>query len=245
MVAVLPTLGTGILVNSGQALEVGCPFSLLTSYWFIFASISCIGLAVAEIAERMPVNGGMIVNHSYLRRYSLTMLVSFEATNSIISLGLFAPHPQLISAICGLGMLPEEMFKKLQALCILLIMTVGLLVLSVFLSVRQASGMATIFISSVTVGMPVLFLFSRSLCTQSGWDNAPTVFRGHKSGVLSTVNELAASSFQRVPEDLMILVYTGMVSLSLLYFGHWQNSRLHGASSLGSRLGPGQTRVDD
>lgn len=163
--AILPTLGTGILVNSGQALEAGCPFSLLMAYWFIFALIPGVGMAVAESADRMPVNGGTIVNRSYLRRYSLTMLVPFETTNSIASPGLFAPHPQLISAIFGLGMLPEEMFKKLQALCILLITTVSLLVLSVFLSVRQASGTATVFIRSVTVGIPVLFLFSRSLCT--------------------------------------------------------------------------------
>lgn len=184
VVAVLPTPGTGILVNSGQTLEVGCPFSLLMPYWFIFALISYVGMAVAEIAERMPVNGGTIVNHSYLRRYSLTMLVWSKTTNIIVSPGLFA----------------RDCWDS----------------------------------SSVSV----------LVRAQSGCVHAPTVFRRHKSGVLSIVNGLAASSFQQVPEDLVILVYTGMVSLSLLYFGHWQNSRLHGASSLGSRLGPGQTRVD-
>lgn len=239
-----PLPGPAYLLIPVRPWKLVVRFSLLMSYWFIFALISYVGVAVAEITERMPVNGGTIVNHSYLRRYSLTMLVWSETTNIIVSPGLFAPHPQLISTICGFGMLPGEMFKKLQASCILLITTVGLLVLSVFLSVRQASDTATIFISSVTVGIPVLFLFSRALCAQSGCDHAPTVFRRHKSGVLSIVNRLAASSLQQVPEDLVILVYTGMISLSLLYFGHWQNSRLHGASSLGSFLGPGQTRVD-
>lgn len=243
MMPVLPTLGTGILINSGQALAVGGLFSLLVSYGFILALAYCMGTAVAEVAEHMPVNGGTVVNHSYLRWYSLAMLVPFETTNSIANLGLLVPHPQLairvslmLYAIVGLDMLPERMLK-LQALWTILnlVTTVGLLGVSVFLGVHQAPGTAAIFIFSVTSGLSILFLSSCMLCN---WDRAPTVFRRRsRSGVPSIVNGLTVGSFPLALGDLMILGFAGMVSFSLLCIGHWLNPRLHGPSSPGS--GPG------
>ena len=90
--AFLPTLGTGLFIGSGQALAAGGPLSLLLSYGFISVLVYCMGTAVAEVAAHMPMSGGTMVNHnyryssshlafsmSYLRWYSLAMLVPFES----------------------------------------------------------------------------------------------------------------------------------------------------------------------
>ena len=160
--AFLPTLGTGLFIGSGQALAAGGPLSLLLSYGFISVLVYCMGTAVAEVAAHMPMSGGTMVNHnyryssshlafsmSYLRWYSLAMLVPFEITNGIVNLGLFVPGSEvavrvslMAAVIVGFNMLPEKPFKRSESLFtfLKLLATTGLLILTIVLGIRGVPG---------------------------------------------------------------------------------------------------------
>lgn len=158
MMAVFPTLGTGLFVGSGQALAAGGPLSLLLSYGFISVLVYCFGTALAEVAAHVPISGGTMVNHnyryssshlafsiSYLRWYSLAILVPFEITNAIVNLGLFVPESRVamrvsimaVVIVC-FNLLPEKPFKGTETMFALvkLATTIGLMGLTIFLGVR-------------------------------------------------------------------------------------------------------------
>ncbi|EAW13987.1 putative proline permease [Aspergillus clavatus NRRL 1] len=155
--AVGPTLGTGLFIGAGQALAVGGPASLLVSYLFLSALVYCLATAVAEIAAHMPLRDGTMLTHgyryasthlgfsmSYLRWYSLSMLIPFEITNAIVSLGLVKPSPAVVlrvsipaAIIFGFNMLPERMFQRSQAAFthLKLITSSGLVLLSIVFAI--------------------------------------------------------------------------------------------------------------
>lgn len=158
IMAVSPTLGTGLFIGSGQALAVGGPASLLFAYVFISLLVYCLTTAAAEIAAHMPVRDGTMLTHTYrygsahlgfalgyLRWYSLALLVPFEVTNAMVNLALWEPGTQvtirigIITTIVFIfNMLPEKMFKRSEAFFtgVKLATTMGLILLSIFLAAR-------------------------------------------------------------------------------------------------------------
>ncbi|KAH2229344.1 hypothetical protein KXV37_004289 [Aspergillus fumigatus] len=159
--AVGPTLGTGLFIGGGQALAAGGPASLLFSYLFLSVLVYCLATALSEIAAHMPVQDGTMVSHAYryaskplafsmgyLRWYSLSMLIPFEITNAIVSLGMVNPSravalrvsiPTLI--IFGFNMLPERSFKRSEAVFtyLKLITTTGLVFLTIVFAIPGVS----------------------------------------------------------------------------------------------------------
>ncbi|KAL4786524.1 amino acid permease/ SLC12A domain-containing protein [Aspergillus varians] len=85
------TIGTGLFVGSGQALNIGGPLSLFLGYVFISTLVYCIVTGIAEIGAYLPVHGGTMSYHGfryvsrsmgfamgYLYWYSLGILVPYE-----------------------------------------------------------------------------------------------------------------------------------------------------------------------
>ncbi|KAL4805333.1 amino acid permease/ SLC12A domain-containing protein [Aspergillus unguis] len=85
------TIGTGLFVGSGQALNIGGPLSLLLGYVFISTLVYCVVTGIAEIGAYLPVHGGTMSYHGfryvsrsmgfamgYLYWYSLGILVPYE-----------------------------------------------------------------------------------------------------------------------------------------------------------------------
>ncbi|KAH8428997.1 proline permease PrnB [Aspergillus melleus] len=85
------TIGTGLFVGSGQALNIGGPLSLLLGYIFISALVYALVTGIAEIGAYLPVHGGTMSYHGfryvsrslgfamgYLYWYSLGILVPYE-----------------------------------------------------------------------------------------------------------------------------------------------------------------------
>ncbi|GFG04090.1 proline-specific permease [Aspergillus udagawae] len=155
--AVGPTLGTGLFIGGGQALAAGGPASLLFSYLFLSALVYCLTTALSEIAAHMPAQDGTMVSHTYryaskhlafsmgyLRWYSLSMLIPFEITNAIVSLGMVNPSPAVALRVTiptliifGFNMLPERSFKRSEAVFtfLKLITTAGLVFLSIVFAI--------------------------------------------------------------------------------------------------------------
>lgn len=57
MIAIGGSIGTGLFVASGRALEVGGPASVLIAYTFIGAMLYCTVQALGELAVAFPVAG--------------------------------------------------------------------------------------------------------------------------------------------------------------------------------------------
>lgn len=85
------TIGTGLFVGSGQALNIGGPLSLLLGYVFISTLVYCVVTGIAEVGAYLPVHGGTMSYHGfryvsrsmgfamgYLYWYSLGILVPYE-----------------------------------------------------------------------------------------------------------------------------------------------------------------------
>ncbi|KAL4734834.1 amino acid permease/ SLC12A domain-containing protein [Aspergillus similis] len=85
------TIGTGLFVGSGQALNIGGPLSLFLGYVFISTLVYCIVTGIAEVGAYLPVHGGTMSYHGfryvsrslgfamgYLYWYSLGILVPYE-----------------------------------------------------------------------------------------------------------------------------------------------------------------------
>ncbi|KAL2864372.1 proline permease PrnB [Aspergillus lucknowensis] len=94
------TIGTGLFVGSGQALNIGGPLSLFLGYVFISTVVYCVVTGIAEIGAYLPVHGGTMSYHGfryvsrslgfamgYLYWYSLGILVPYEivAASLVIS----------------------------------------------------------------------------------------------------------------------------------------------------------------
>ncbi|KAL5333075.1 amino acid permease/ SLC12A domain-containing protein [Aspergillus crustosus] len=94
------TIGTGLFVGSGQALNIGGPLSLLLGYIFISVVVYCVVTGIAEVGAYLPVHGGTMSYHGfryvsrsmgfamgYLYWYSLGILVPYEivAASLVIS----------------------------------------------------------------------------------------------------------------------------------------------------------------
>ncbi|KAF7122520.1 hypothetical protein CNMCM5793_000545 [Aspergillus hiratsukae] len=155
--AVGPTLGTGLFIGGGQALAAGGPASLLFSYLFLSVLVYCLTTAVSEIAAHMPAKDGTMVSHTYryasahlgfsmgyLRWYSLSMLIPFEITNAIVSLGMVNPSPAVALRVSiptliifGFNMLPEKSFRRSETVFtyVKLITTAGLVILAIVFAI--------------------------------------------------------------------------------------------------------------
>ncbi|BCS23180.1 proline permease PrnB [Aspergillus puulaauensis] len=85
------TIGTGLFVGSGQALNIGGPLSLFLGYVFISTLVYCVVTGIAEVGAYLPVHGGTMSYHGfryvsrsmgfamgYLYWYSLGILVPYE-----------------------------------------------------------------------------------------------------------------------------------------------------------------------
>lgn len=151
----VPTVGTGLFVATGQALAVGGPASLLISFGFISILVYCMATAVAEISAHSPVRNGTMVRHGYrygsqslgfsmgyLRWYSLAMLVPFELTTASVNLGLWSPGPKIAIRVSlmtvimvGFNLLPEHAFKRSESLftALKLFLIAGMLIFSIVL----------------------------------------------------------------------------------------------------------------
>ena len=66
MIAIGGSIGTGLFVASGRALEVGGPASVLLAYTFIGAMLYCTVQALGELAVAFPVAGSF---SSYSTRF--------------------------------------------------------------------------------------------------------------------------------------------------------------------------------
>ncbi|KAL3440193.1 amino acid permease/ SLC12A domain-containing protein [Aspergillus insuetus] len=94
------TIGTGLFVGSGQALNIGGPLSLLLGYVFISTLVYCIVTGIAEVGAYLPVHGGTMSYHGfryvsrsmgfamgYLYWYSLGILVPYEIVAASLVIG--------------------------------------------------------------------------------------------------------------------------------------------------------------
>ncbi|KAL4917254.1 amino acid permease/ SLC12A domain-containing protein [Aspergillus aurantiobrunneus] len=163
---VSPSLGTGLFVGTGQALAAGGPASLILSYSFISTLVYCVTSAIAEISTHSLTRNGAMIAHayhytsshagfsiSYLRWIALAVLVPFEVTTAMVNLGLWEPGSSValrMGAVMGVifffNMLPEKIFRRSQTLFtgIKVITTIGLIIVSFYLSIRAAQPGATV-----------------------------------------------------------------------------------------------------
>lgn len=150
--AVVPSLGTGVFVGAGQALAVGGPLSLLISYLVLSILAYCVTTTVAKVADHVPALDGTLVTHgyryaskhfgfamSYLRWYTLAMMVPYEITTAMVNLGLWEPGAKvairitlIIIVMMGFNFLPERAFKRSEAMFtgLKLVLTIGLFIFS-------------------------------------------------------------------------------------------------------------------
>ncbi|KAK2735001.1 hypothetical protein FQN57_001377 [Myotisia sp. PD_48] len=155
MMALGGTIGTGLFVGSGQALAIGGPAFLLTSYIFIGALVFMVVTAIAEVGTYLPVHGGTMsyygfryVSRSmgfslgYLYWYSLGILVPNEivAASLVIEYWHSGVHigvwiTIMLIVIIALNLLPVRWYGEAEFWFagIKVIMLLGLLMLSFIL----------------------------------------------------------------------------------------------------------------
>ncbi|RJE18581.1 Amino acid permease [Aspergillus sclerotialis] len=160
--AVVPSLGTGLLVGASQALAVGGPLTLLISYLILSIVAYCLTSTMAQVAAHVPAQYGTLVTHSYrygsrhfgfavgyLRWYTLAMMVPFEITTAMVNLGLWEPSAKvairitlIILVLHAFNFLPERAFKRTEVMFtgLKLILTIGLLAFSIVMFVSGPPG---------------------------------------------------------------------------------------------------------
>ncbi|PYH45141.1 putative proline permease [Aspergillus saccharolyticus JOP 1030-1] len=159
---IIPTLGTGLFIGAGQALAVGGPAALVGSYVFISILMYCLATAVAEVAAHQPRTFGTMITHgyqyssghlgfalAYLRWYSLALLVPFEVTTAMVSLGQWDPAPSVAVRVTAVtlaiflfNMLPEREFMRSEILFtgLKLFTTIGFIIVSIYMAIRGMPG---------------------------------------------------------------------------------------------------------
>ncbi|KAA8645421.1 hypothetical protein EYZ11_011801 [Aspergillus tanneri] len=149
------TIGTGLFVGSGQALNIGGPLSLLLGYIFISALVYALVTGIAEIGSYLPVHGGTMSYHGfryvsrslgfamgYLYWYSLGILVPYEVVaasmviqywNSGVHLAVWITI--MLVVIVLLNFLPVRFYGETEFWFsgIKIITLIGLLILSFIL----------------------------------------------------------------------------------------------------------------
>lgn len=157
---VVPTLGTGVFVGTGQALAAGGPAPLIFSYVFISALVYCVTTAIAEISTHSLTRNGAMITHAYhytsnhigfsicyLRWIALAVLVPFEVTTAMVNLALWEPGSSIalrmgavIAVIFFFNMLPDKIFRRSQAFFtgLKFITTIGLIIVSFYLAIRAS-----------------------------------------------------------------------------------------------------------
>ncbi|RAH74533.1 putative proline permease [Aspergillus aculeatinus CBS 121060] len=159
---ILSTLGTGLFIGAGQALAVGGPAALVGSYVFLSILMYCLTTAVAEVAAHQPRPFGTLITHgyqyssghlgfslAYLRWYTLAMMVPFEVTTAMVSLGQWDPAPSVAIRITAVtlaiflfNMLPEREFMRSEIIFtgLKLFTTVGFMIVSIYMAIRDIPG---------------------------------------------------------------------------------------------------------
>ncbi|KAL4962175.1 proline permease PrnB [Aspergillus stella-maris] len=149
------TIGTGLFVGSGQALNIGGPLSLLLGYIFISTLVYSIVTGIAEVGAYLPVHGGTMSYHGfryvsrslgfamgYLYWYSLGILVPYEivAASLVIdywpnSVPLAAWITIMLVVIVALNYMPVGVYGETEFWFagIKIITLIGLLLLSFIL----------------------------------------------------------------------------------------------------------------
>ncbi|KAL3479697.1 amino acid permease/ SLC12A domain-containing protein [Aspergillus californicus] len=149
------TIGTGLFVGSGQALNIGGPLSLFLGYIFISTLVYCVVTGIAEIGAYLPVHGGTMSYHGYryvsrsmgfamgyLYWYSLGILVPYEVVAASLVIGYW-DNPVPIAAwitimlvvIVILNYMPVSVYGETEFWFagIKIITLIGLLILSFIL----------------------------------------------------------------------------------------------------------------
>ncbi|KAL4903648.1 hypothetical protein BDW74DRAFT_179643 [Aspergillus multicolor] len=161
-----PTLGTGLLVGSGQALAAGGPASLIFAYLFLSAIVYCVTAAIAEISTHSVTRNGAMFAHNYhytsnhvgfaiayLRWIGMSLLVPFEITAGMVHTGLWEPSASLalrmgavMVVIFFFNMLPEKLFRRSQTVFtgIKFLATIGLIIISFYLAIRASQPHAIV-----------------------------------------------------------------------------------------------------
>ncbi|KAL2823448.1 amino acid permease/ SLC12A domain-containing protein [Aspergillus cavernicola] len=149
------TIGTGLFVGSGQALNIGGPLSLLLGYIFISTLVYCVVTGIAEMGAYLPVHGGTMSYHGfryvsrsmgfamgYLYWYSLGILVPYEIVAASLVIGYWDnPVPIaawitiMLAVIVILNYLPVSVYGETEFWFagIKIITLIGLLILSFIL----------------------------------------------------------------------------------------------------------------
>ena len=155
MMALGGTIGTGLFVNTGQALARGGPAYLFGSYVFMASMVYCIVTAIAEIATYLPVHGGSMSYYGFryvsrslgfalgwLYWYAMGMLVPNEITAGALVIGYWHPDVHvavwitiMLAVIIALNCLPVRYYGETEFwFCSLKVITlIGLLFLSFIL----------------------------------------------------------------------------------------------------------------
>lgn len=153
-----PTLGTGVFVGTGQALAAGGPVSLLFSYAFLSVLVYCVTTAIAEISTHSVTRNGAMFAHNYhytskhmgfaicyVRWLALALMVPFEITTAMVTVGLWEPSSDIairMGAVMGIiflfNMLPDKVFRRSQAFFtgIKFVTTIVLIIISFFFAIR-------------------------------------------------------------------------------------------------------------
>ncbi|RAL16431.1 putative proline permease [Aspergillus homomorphus CBS 101889] len=122
----------------------------------------CLTTAVAEVAAHHPRPHGTLVTHgyqyssghlgfslAYLRWYTLAIMVPFEVTTAMVSLGQWDPAPSVAIRITAVtiaiflfNMLPEREFMRTEVIFtgLKLFTTVGFMIASLYLAIRGFPG---------------------------------------------------------------------------------------------------------
>ena len=152
MIAIGGSIGSSLLVNTGQILAAGGPGILLISYIVMSCLAYSIVTAIIEVGAYLPVAGGSVANNckrylspsvafalGWLYFYSFALIIPYEVTVTVLLIDYWPNHVPTAAWIAvmsvvmiSLGFLPVRAYAESEFWLTLVkvVMIVGLLILS-------------------------------------------------------------------------------------------------------------------